>query len=235
MIHADHPAAGTYSRRFARGEPLRAVLIEDRTERDPETGEPMEDERFVAFVDGEETPVDRVWPAQPIDRDEYERILHANRTAIGANHPPAASLLEQAAEIAEGAAFITGTAEKIDTVKRITGLVDELKAEQLEACKGPKLALMEAGKPYDEAMRQLLDTKEAVLADLHKQRLPGETLKGRYASAFGRKVQKVVIDNPSVVPRLFCRPDETLIKAALKAGQVVPGCRLDTTEATTVS
>lgn len=231
------PEPGTYARRFGRGTPLCAVLIEDQTERDPETGEPMEDVRLVALVDGKPVPVDKVWPCQPVDAAEYQRILDANRRAIGGNNPPAEklSLLDEAADIVAGYAFLSDAGEKIDAVKQINGLIKDIENEGEQVVEDLHEQIDTALRPYAVAVTNLRTAKEALLKEIDAARKPGETIRGRYASAFGRKVQKVVVD-PALLPPeyVMTAPNHKKIEAALKAGQVVPGCRLDTTEATTV-
>lgn len=234
-VHLNTPVAGCYRRRFRRGEPYSAIAILDVTPRDEE-GRYVADQTFEAFVDGKLTDIDRVWPAgDPIEEAEYLALLEANRLAIGGNNPPPATLLEEAAALAADAPFMTDTAEKIDAVKRITGLKAELVTARREATAELAAQQVEIETPYEAAMDNLDAAKEALLAEIHTARKAGETLRGRYASAFGRKIGTLLIEAADQIPREFCSPDESKIKAALKAGQVVPGARLAVGEATTVS
>lgn len=43
-----------------------------------------------------------------------------------------------------------------------------------------------------------------------------------------REVKKLKINDQSLIPRMFLAPDETLITMALKNGEVVPGCEIET-------
>jgi len=84
MVHLNLPIPGHYTMRLVKKGPLVPVEIRDVSDRCPETGELMEDQRFVATINGEEAPVERAWPwcsKAPITEAEYRFMVADARHA----------------------------------------------------------------------------------------------------------------------------------------------------------
>lgn len=233
-MHIDHPAPGFYTRRMTKAGPVCAICIMDVTELDG-NGEPLEDVRLEAFVNGVQVPVESVWPAKPCDAEEYARILEANRSAIGGNNPPEATPIEQARDMLDVVDFLTATADQIDAVKRINGLIAGIAAERKGIAEQYDQAKAAAIAEHKEVDQLLADAKAKLLACIAEVREDGETIRGRYASAFGRTERRLVIEDVAAIPARFMAPNVKAIEAALKAGEDVPGAYLDSREVTTVS
>lgn len=84
MVHLNIPVVGFYQMRLVKKGPFVPVEIRDVSEREEETGELMEDQRWVAFINGEERPVEYAWPwcsKAPISEAEYRFMVADARHA----------------------------------------------------------------------------------------------------------------------------------------------------------
>lgn len=227
-IDASIPRPGKYRIRTERGGPWRAVLIRDVTERDPETGELLEDQKWEALVNDSLVSIDRVWPwaaKNPISDAEYEELLHRARTGIGANNPPPDNALDEAAVIAAEACFITEPAKLVDTVKRATWLLGKLDEERKDAVAEKRAEIAAVELPYRQAHADLASAKAVMMAEIVKL-FRGEPIRGDTAQAVKRTVKKLEITDATKIPREFLVPDADLIEAALKKGAVIDGAVL---------
>lgn len=209
-----------------RNGPWRAVLIRDVTERDPETGELLEDQRFEALVNDSLVSIDRVWPwvaKNPISDQEYEELL--GRAQIGHNQPPIEDTLTEAAVIAAEACFLTEPAKLVDTVKRAIYLLGKLDEERKLATAVKRSEVAEIELPYKQAHADLTSAKAVMMAEIVKL-FRGEPIRGDTAQAHKRTVKKLEITDATKIPRQYLVPDADLIEAALKKGAVIDGATL---------
>lgn len=82
-------------------------------------------------------------------------------------------------------------------------LIEEQKKREAEA-----QSKIEAGESFEKATKSVARVEQKV------------------ASIPTRKVQKLLIEDATLIPRNFLIPDESKIKDALKAGYTVPGCKM---------
>jgi hypothetical protein len=90
--HPDIPTAGYYRARLRRDGPFIALQFWLGPPIDPDTGEPMENRplRWQCRLNGSQlVPITDFWPgcaADPIDKDEFDRICRLSRT-MDPDHP----------------------------------------------------------------------------------------------------------------------------------------------------
>lgn len=83
-IHDGHPECGWYKRRMVKGGPWVPVRIFVEREIDPETGELLAPEVFIADVDGQRDDPEKHWTyLTPITRDEYRSLLRRQVSVPG--------------------------------------------------------------------------------------------------------------------------------------------------------
>lgn len=88
-VHEDNPQAGFYRMRLVKNGPFVPVAIWIEKTVDETTGELLDDERYVALVNGKPEDPARIWTycaARPIEEDEYRYHLEMGQWA--AEHQP---------------------------------------------------------------------------------------------------------------------------------------------------
>jgi hypothetical protein len=225
-LNASVPVPGLYRTRAARKGRWMPVLIEDISDRDPATGELMEDQRFRVLIDGREAPIDRAWPwaaRNPVTQAEYDELMAASMR--GHNNPPAEDVLTEAAVLCAEAVFVTRPGALVDAIKKATGLIAKLEAERKAKTDPLKATVKEIEAPYKEQEGALEEAK-AQLTDALERLWQGENIAGTTATAFMQTRRMLVVMKPQDIPREYLIPDTKKIEAALKKGQAVPGAEL---------
>lgn len=141
-----------------------------------------------------------------------------------------------------------GTAR--DSIKAITDIEKQVKAKKDEALK-PALATVAAIREYFRPTEDLLQaSKDAYKTSMVRwvkeeaERVAREEAKilsdkriknkedylinvKQVTTSATRKVDVLVIVDEALIPREYLVPNEAMIKAALKAGKKVPGCKFE--------
>jgi len=100
---------------------------------------------------------------------------------------------------------------------RVAEIENKTKMDMLEFLETLKKLSAKAEQDFENGKIKKVSTIVGKMADLRVDN----------GTAQVRKVWKLFIDNPDLVPRGYCMPDEAVIKEAMKNGNPVAGCRYE--------
>lgn len=161
------------------------------------------------------------------------------------NADPIALAVEQAENVLAQAARVPLPIPDLDTAQRVVVLVKMLRAMGDRASEASDAAAADLKARIDAIYERveptagkLCDTARSLADAVHVFRVANEL--PRITSDFGPKAyakagRSELIVDPALLPMRFFAPDEKAIRAALKAGEAIPGVTETPTEITVIT
>ena len=239
----DRPVPGFYKRRSHSKGPCLPAIVYSALARDPYTLATMDRApTLVCVVDGEERDLEREWPGlHPISEAEYKAMaelrLDPDRVpdfgqGLGYN--------TRDAELAAAAAIALANAGPGDRIARLSAQefrkIALLIKQIIEVEKTHEEGYKAEAKPLREQLERVRAEWKCEAADYQHALRQALTA---YAESLGippcpecaphwRDMPPEFVIEQDKVPRKFCSPDDTKIKAALKRGEKVRGVSVRT-------